>query len=388
MTRLRVISEENSVVGRSWSGALFAYLIRFDYLQLFAMLSLITVSLIFMHSTDLQTGRDFFGKQLQWVIIGLIAYVGAANIDYRHWVPLAWGAYFEALLLLLAVKIFGVTVYGAQSWLDLGGMRLQPSEFAKPAVLLFLASMLCNRLFDVNKFSHFLLYLAMAALPAGLILLEPDFGSALIFVPMAAGMVFISPLKWRRIMVIAAVVLSVFSIVAANEIFSVKPLLKEYQRERILNFLEPERDISGRGYNQYQSRLAVGSGGLWGKGIGEGTQNSLGFLPRTVSNNDFLFSVIAEETGFAGALTIVLLELLLIYCCFRTGFTTEDAFGRYIAIGAGMILLTHDFINMGMSIGLTPVTGVPLPFLSYGGSFMLAQITTMGILQSVHRHRY
>ncbi|MDD3886868.1 MAG: FtsW/RodA/SpoVE family cell cycle protein, partial [Victivallaceae bacterium] len=297
--------------------------------------------------------------------------------------------YLFVLALLVLVLFIGVKVNGATSWLDLPGTgaRLQPSEFGKLAAVLLLSAMFASPVFSVNRWWCFLLGAAVVIAPAVLILLEPDFGSAMVFIPIFAGIVFVAGLRLR--FVVAAILLAVLlgGGLAVNEVFRIHPLLKDYQRDRILVFMDPETDLLASGYNQYQARLAVGAGGFMGKGVGEGTQNTLGFLPQSVSNNDFIFSVIAEETGFIGCVALISAYLLLFFSVFRTAFVTGDPFGRYIAIGVGCVMFTHCFVNIGMSVGLTPVTGVPLPFISYGGSFMLMGMASFGIMQSIYRHR-
>jgi rod shape determining protein RodA len=206
----------------------------------------------------------------------------------------------------------------------------------------------------------------------------------MVFLPILAGVIFAAGIRWRYIIVLGSVLLLLAGGAIANEYWKFKPLLKPYQRARIEIFLNPEKDPHNRGYNQLQARLAVGSGGLCGKGIGEGTQNELGFLPQTISNNDFIFSVIAEETGYLGCLLLISSYLLLFFSLLRTAWMS-DAIGRYIAVGLSCMLFTHCFVNIGMSIGLSPITGIPLPFVSYGGSFLLMGLCAFGILQAIYR---
>jgi rod shape determining protein RodA len=201
------------------------------------------------------------------------------------------------------------------------------------------------------------------------------------------AIIFSAGLRWKYIIIASVLAGTVLTAEIANEVFKIHPLLKDYQKERIMTFMDPERDLKGRGYNQFQSKLAVGSGGMFGKGIGRGTQNTLGFLPQSVSNNDFIFSVIAEETGFAGCLALISAYIALIYSMLRTAFITNDRFGRYVAVGLAAVMFTHSFINMGMSAGLTPVTGLTLPFVSYGGSFIIFAMCGLGITQSIYRLR-
>ena len=198
-------------------------------------------------------------------------------------------------------------------------------------------------------------------------------------------MIFTAGVKWKYLAIAGTAIVIISGSLIANEVFEIKPLLKNYQRERILTFLNPERDLANRGYNAYQSRLAVGSGGLLGKGLGQGTQNPLGFLPQSVSNNDFIFSVLAEETGFVGAFALLLAYMLLLYTILRSAFISQDSFARQSSIGIAVLIFVHLYINIGMSVGVTPITGLPLPFLSYGGSFVLSMMFALGFMQSVYR---
>ncbi|MBR7103642.1 MAG: rod shape-determining protein RodA [Lentisphaeria bacterium] len=361
-----------------------------DWLQLLAVLGLLGIGLLFIHST----GENFraavaFSRQVQWIGLGSLLFLICACIDYRNvnFKFLTLPAYLLVVVLLMLTLRFGVRISGATRWLDIGSFRIQPSEFAKLAMVLLLSVIVSLPRFEINKKGGMLAGVLVFLIPFLLIAKEPDLGSALVLVPAFAGMVFCAGLKWRYIVIFSAAVLLIGSIAVLNETLRIKPLLREYQRDRIRVFLDPESDRLHRGYNAYQARLAVGSGGFLGKGIGQGEQNNLGYLPHTVANNDFIFSVIAEETGFAGALILLLLYALLLYSIWRTAFRAADPMGRAIAVGIGCVISFHVFINIGMSVGLAPVTGVPLPFVSYGGSFLLSSMAMCGILQSVYRKR-
>ena len=360
-----------------------------DILQLIVMLLLLSAGVLFIYTTGEQIGsqlsRTFWKKQLAWIAIGFIAYIAAARCDYRKLIPWVWFYYLFSVAMLILVLFIGIKVNGATSWIDLKFMRLQPSEFAKLGVIWFLAAMHGNMLFKISKLPHILLSLAALGLPVFLIAVEPDFGSAAVLVPVGSLMVFTAGINWKYLAIAGAALALLAGVLTANELLEVRPLLKPYQRERIKTFLDPERDLANRGYNAYQSRLAVGSGGMWGKGLGQGTQNPLGFLPRKVSNNDFIFSVIAEETGFAGALALITAYILLIYTVLRSAFFAVDSFARQSGIGIAVLIFVHLFINIGMSIGVTPITGLPLPFLSYGGSFVVSMMLALGFMQSVYR---
>lgn len=360
-----------------------------DFLQLITMLLLLGAGVLFIYTTGIQIdtphARSFWSKQLIWIAIGMVAYVAAGRCDYRKLLPWVGIYYLFSVSLLILVLFVGRRVNGAISWIDLGPMRLQPSEFAKLGVIWFLAAMHGNMLFKIGKFTHILLSLAALGIPVFLIAIEPDFGSAVVLAPVGVFMVFTAGVKWKYMAIAAAAFVLIAGAFTVNEVFEIKPLLKNYQRDRIKTFLNPERDLAHRGYNAYQSRLAVGSGGLLGKGLGQGTQNPLGFLPQSVSNNDFIFSVLAEESGFAGAMALLIGYMILLYTILRSAFLAQDSFARQSGIGIAVLIFVHLFINIGMSIGVTPITGLPLPFLSYGGSFVVSMMLALGFMQSVYR---
>ncbi len=398
-------------------GAVLRFLTSFDYVQIVAMALLLGIGVTFIYSTGQQVGSPGAGtvylKQLQWIGCGLAAYFGLALVDYRRLLVPSVFFYLVCLALLMLVFVIGVTVYGAQRWINIPGigLRLQPSEPTKVAVIAILSGLFASRMFAIDedggrRRSGQLLGIVAAgiaiAIPFYLIVREPDLGSALILVPTGAAIIFVAGLRWKILSWTIGIALVGFCCVLANEFWprnelnkqgeqeivyaGIHPLLKDYQRERILTFLDPERDLQHRGYNQFQARLAVGTGGMTGKGIGHGTQNMLGFLPQSVSNNDFIFAVIAEETGFLGCLFMLSSYILLFYALLRTAVLCEDPFGRYLAVGVATMIFTHCFINIGMSIGITPVTGVPLPFISYGGSFVMTGMVALGVIQSVYRY--
>ena len=389
---MAVLRKKNTY-SNSISGKIINYLKEFDFVQIFAISCLFAIGLIFIYSTGQQAGTSValgaWVKQVKWLVVSTVAWLTLASIDYRRLKPLAVVFYGLNLLLLIIVLIWGTKINGAQRWIVIKGLglRLQPSELAKLSVVLYLSAVLSTHGFNINTFKNMLITGAIIVVPFLLIAAEPDLGSSLILIPLSGFIIFVAGLKWRYIIIGFSVALFLITAEVINEVYEIHPLLKDYQKERVLTFWDPERDLNNRGYNQFQAKLAVGSGGLTGKGIGQGTQNSLGFLPQSVSNNDFIFSVIAEETGFLGCLALISIYLLLFYSMLRTAFTTPDHFGRYIAVGVAGIFFAHAFINMGMSAGLTPVTGLSLPFVSYGGSFIISAMCGLGICQSIHRYR-
>lgn len=379
-----------STFKRSEEGNAFNIL-NWDYLQIIAVLFLSAVGLIFISSIGEQVGSAasalFFEKQLKWLGLGAVVWAACSfvNVKSRLFFIFSILFYIATAVLLAAVLKFGLRIYGATRWLNIAGIRIQPSELAKPALALMLG-VIFSRL-SVNSWKGFFAGFAALLLPFLLILKEPDLGSAAILIPLYIGIVFISRLRWKYLIVATVAAVAVGGAVIANEAMQIKPLLKKYQINRIKVFINPDSDRLRTGYNAYQARLAVGSGGINGKGIGEGTQNTLGFLPHTVSNNDFIFSVIAEETGFVGCTFLLFGYLLLFISILRTAVVTDNEFCRCFAVGTGIVFFSHVFINIGMSIGITPVTGLPLPLVSYGGSSLLVNMASLGLLQSIYRRR-
>ena len=364
---------------------------KVDYLQLVVVAVLLTVGLVFIRSIGLQIGTgtaiNFFSQQLQWVAFGTVAYIVMAAIDYRKigFRIAAFGFYLFCLFLLLAVLIWGKEINNAHRWLIIGGYRLQPSEPAKIAVVTVLAGLFASRSWQLRRWWTFLLSLAALAVPFFLIVVEPDLGSALMLAPIYFAMIFVAGLKWRYILAVLAAALLAAGIGFWDYSRENPVLLRKYQRDRIRVFLDPQFDIQNRGHQPYQARLGVGSGGLYGKGLGNGTQNALGFLPQMAAHNDFIFSVIAEETGFCGVMLLLLFYSLLFYTILRTAFLAPP-YGRLLAVGVGVMLFFHVFINIGMSIGVAPVSGLSLPLVSYGGSFIVITMAALGLMQSIRLH--
>ncbi|MBE6356626.1 MAG: rod shape-determining protein RodA [Lentisphaerae bacterium] len=361
-----------------------------DYLQIITMVLLLAIGIIFIRSTGIQVdnaeSRGFFIRQLTWIAAGGGAYIMVSALDYRSLfcrAAIVMG-YALTVVLLIAVLLFGLKIYGATRWLNIFGFRLQPSEPAKLMVIGMLAAIFSAP----GMIKQPLMCLATAGITVGipflLIVIEPDLGSALVLLPITASMLFCFGIKWRYVLIGILLVAAGIGFILFDSFREDPIVLRDYQRDRIKTFLDPTADLGNRGHNAHQARLAVGSGGWSGTGIGEGTQNQLGFLPQTVSNNDFIFSVIAEETGFAGVMLLLLLYILLLYSILRTAFITSG-YGRYLCCGVATLIFCHIFINTGMSIGIAPVTGLPLPLVSYGGSFIMTSMTTLGIVQSVYR---
>jgi rod shape determining protein RodA len=391
---------------------------RTDFMQLLPLILLVTIGVLFIYSTGQQRGTTeamaFWKKQIQWICIGSVFWLILTLTSYKTLGYWSWFFYLISIFLLIAVLVpsIGLRINGARRWLSLGGIRVQPSEFAKFAMLLLTSWILSLRDFNINQVKSMAIIAAITVVPIILISMEPDLGSSLVIIPMTAVLVFIAGLNKRFVIILLAVVIAFITVTETRNYFGWHgemtfrehdtgivrpatslekrmklyfPILKDYQLDRILVFMDESRDRNGRGWHQSQAELAVGSGGPTGKGYMQSTQNTLGFLPET--HTDFIFSVIAEETGFVGSISLLLIYLLLIFSALRTALFAKDKFGRYMATGIAAIIFTHSIVNIGMSIRLTPVTGLPLPLVSYGGSFMVSTMVYLGILQSIHAHR-
>jgi rod shape determining protein RodA len=356
--------------------------LKLDFLQCFSGICLAVVGILFIYSSGQQIGGSMVSaweKQIIWVILGTCLWFFLSYTNYRILGLLSPALYVFSVILLILTLIIGTKVYGAVRWLSLGGMQIQPSEFAKISTLLLAARIVSLRTFKINNISHLAALGFIVLLPFLLVLKQPDLGSSLVFPVILAAIVFAARLSWKYIIIF---ILAITILVPVTY-----PFLKGYQKERILVFLNPDRGTQGQGWTSHQTILSVGSGGLYGKGLTRGTQNVLGFLPKSVSNSDLIFSVIAEESGFLGSTVLLFLYSLLLYTMLRTAYFARDKFGYLTAIGIAALFFEHSFINIGMNIRLMPITGLPLPLVSYGGSFMITSLICMGILQAVYMGR-
>lgn len=323
---------------------------------------------------------QLFWLQFSFGLAGIFLMLVFAFLDYRVLRGLAWWLFFLGVLGLVLVLFFGEASQGARRWIDFGFWRFQPSEFYKIILLIFLSGFFAKSVekrLNVGSFK-LIFFLILLGLSVFLILKEPDLGTAIIILLSGFLLLLHAPArKWQVILIF------VLLLASSPIIFS---RLKPYQKERIAVFLNPEKDPYGAGYNVRQSIIAVGSGGLTGKGFGQGTQSVLNFLP--VASTDFIFAGFAESTGLLGSLILISILFLLVYCLFRTAALAQDRFGYFFCLGVGILWLFQIFINVGMSLGMLPVTGVPLPFVSYGGSALISSFILSGIAQSIYvRHK-
>ena len=378
---------------------------RLDWSLVAAMLALLGIGIAFIFSAGYGNPdplfQSLFRKQLYWAVLGLLFFLWFAIIDYHRWTRLAWWLYAIGLILLVLVFVphIGYKMYGARRWLQLAGIRiLQPAELMKLAVIILLARLFGWPGRNLRRGRLVIFGLALVLAPMALIIKQPDMGTALVLLPILAGVMWAAGVPGRRLagwaalgLVLAGGVLALIIIPPklgmdehSHERLMRRIGISPYQRDRIAVFLDRDRDPLGAGWNKAQSQIAVGSGRLMGKGYLQGTQNLLGYLPRTVAPNDFIFSVIAEEKGFAGcAVTLALFGVLLV-ALLRAAQEAADKMGRLLCVGIATMLFCHVFINIAMTIGLLPVTGIPLPLISYGGTFMIGTMSALGIVQSVY----
>ncbi len=354
----------------------------FDWTLLVLVLGICSIGIVNIYSAAYSLGDmqiPHYLKQVQWVLLGLFFMFVVFLIDYRIINEVAYVIYGLSVALLLVVFLYGYTTHGSQRWISLGGFSFQPSELMKLTVVLALA-----RYFDDHKsnepyklkelFFPFLIVL----LPFLLILKQPDLGTALVIMIIFVSMVFFIGVNWKSVAIVSTGCLMLM------------PLgwhfLKDYQKDRLVMFLNPDNDPLGAGYHIIQSMIAIGSGGIFGKGFLKGSQTQLKFLPE--QQTDFVFSVFAEEWGFFGAFILIILFMALIFWCLKIALHSRDLLGTLIAFGITAFISWEAFINMGMVLGVLPVVGIPLPFLSYGGSAMIALMMATGFLMNVSVRRF
>ena len=357
---------------------------NFDPLLLVAALALTGYGALLIYSATLPRGSEGVVisepvvRHVAAAIAGAIAMFVAARVDYRLWEAFGWIAYGVGLVVLAAVLVVGTSEFGSRRWFDLGFTLVQASEIAKLMVIIGLARFLSDYRDRITEWRIFALSLALAVLPAGLVVIEPDAGSAAVFLMIWAVMAAFAGARIRQFAVLGVVALALLPVALAGGI-------QDYQQDRIRVFIDPTEDAQGVGFNVLQAETSVGSGGLLGKGITKGTQTQLDFL-RTQST-DFIFSVLGEELGFVGAMVLFALFLLLIIRGLRAIMRASDSFGQVLVAGVVTMIAVQTFINVGVNIRLMPVTGIPLPFVSVGNSSLLVLFIALGIVQSVLLHR-
>ncbi len=390
---------------------------RYDCISPLCILLLCAIGILFIYSAQYTNGGSDWKKQLLWVALGFGVYSSIAFLNYKIFLRFAHFLYAGGIIgLLLATRIspLSVEMMGARRWVDIGITVVQPAEAAKIGTLIMASSILARS--EIGSITDSIVVLlkiaAVFLLPMLLIFLQPDLGSSLVFPPMIFALLYISRLSGKfflaafALFAIAVAALAVdmsgyskhltgqreAAVAGLETTGDYKSLLPihNYQRDRILTFVAPDvvdPEGTGASWNARQAKISAATGGATGKGLLKGTQAQLGYLPQAVAHNDFIFSVVAEETGFLGSAFVVGLFCLMVANGIRIAGLSKDRFGMQLAVGVSVLFLVHFFINIGMTIGITPITGLPLPFLSYGGSFVLSCFFLQGLVQSVYRYR-
>jgi rod shape determining protein RodA len=392
---------------------------RFDRLQLAALAGLMFIGTAFVYSATMANPAmatlpwydQSWLRQIVWYALGIGAGTALCVLDYHTLARWSFVAYWATIFFLVIVLIphIGSMRFGARRWIDFGPFQFQPSEFAKLAFILASAHFLSRPPDELRLTWNFWKGIGLLLLPFALTLKEPDLGSALVLLPTGLVMMYVAGTPKRYLLKLVGAV-GLLGAVFLVDVLFVPPgwwqiSMEPYQRDRLLvyfgrnytNFAAPnatpaelqrlrQQQLNDE-YNVRQALISVGSGGLMGKGWRQGTQNALGYLPRPVAHNDFIFSVIAEEEGFVGSVTVLALYAVVLFTGLRIAGQARDRLGKLVAVGVVTLLFSHVFINIGMNIRIMPVTGVPLPLLSYGGSSVLGSLIAVGLMQNVHIHR-
>lgn len=353
---------------------------RIDWLLVAFIIPIIAGGLVTMKSfAPLENAGDFFGKQIIWFLISFVVFFIFSFFDFRFLkrTDVLVFLFLSLTFVLLALVVLGKISHGAKSWFDFGFFSFQPVDVMKLVLVLVLAKYFSRRHVEIRNIKHIFISGFYALIPLILVLLQPDFGSAMIILSIWLGMVLVSGIsKFHLFLVIISGLLIFISL----WVFAFKP----YQRARIYNFINPSADVQKTGYNVFQSTIAVGSGKIVGKGLGFGTQSRLKFLP--VPQSDFIFAAFSEEWGFVGSFLILLLYVLVIWRILASASLGASNFEILFGMGIAIFFMSHILINIGMNLGLMPVTGIPLPFMSYGGSHLLTEFVGLGILMSMRKY--
>jgi rod shape determining protein RodA len=343
------------------------------------MVLLVAIGLLVIWSTSFKAtklvGSLDVLHQFIFALAGLAAFFGLARSDYRTWSRMSGWLYGIMLGLLAIVLVFSHAVLGAQRWINFGFFQFQPSEFAKLILIVVLAKFFAQYYDVLDQPKYLALSLAYLVVPVALVMKQPDLGTALVLVAIWLAMALVSRVRKLHLLILAGVGLAILP-------FALK-LLKPFQRARLDTFINPTADPLHTGYNAVQSTITVGSGQIFGRGLAAGSQSQLNFLPSLAQHTDFIFAVLNEKMGFVGGALLLVLFGVLGFRGIRIAYTAQDRFGMFLATGIVAMILFHVFINAGMNMGIAPVTGIPLPFVSYGGTSLIVGMAALGLLESV-----
>jgi rod shape determining protein RodA len=373
------LKSSNILSGKSFFNQHLRLFKHVDFTLIFLVTGLCILGLLVIYSTTHQENinegvMQITRRQLIHILAGLFFCLLVTIIDYHDIVKIAIPLFFLSLIMLVYVIFFGKNVGGSRRWIQLAGFEFQPAEFAKITLIIFLADFLNKQKEEIPNFLYFSLPFFFTGILMLLIYKQPDLGTAIVFFAITLLMIFIAGISWKYIIAVFIILVSLFPIGWS--------FLKDYQKSRLLLFLNPEMDPLGAGYNIIQSKVAIGSGGLFGQGLFSGIQSQLKFLP--AQHTDFVFAVIGEELGFMGALLLISLFILVLWKGIRIAQEAPDILGTLIATGVTSFMFIHILINVGMSMGLMPATGLPLPFISHGGTFMITNFIGIGLLLNIH----
>ncbi len=348
---------------------------RLDWWMVGAVLLLLTLSIVLMYGIESGSGNESsaFVKQILFAILGLMLFVLFSFINYRVLQNYAYILYGAGALLLVAVLLFGTTIRGTTGWFQIGGLSVQPVEFAKVILIIALARYFADHTFQFTSWKIIGYAFGIVGIYAALVLRQPDLGSTAVFVAAFGILLWLTNIRFKQLAIIIASGLIVVAIAWVA-------LLEDYQKDRVLTFLDPARDPLVSGYNVTQAIISVGSGQFLGRGLGLGTQSQLHFLPERES--DFIFAVIAEELGFIGASIVIILLGIILWRLWVIMRRANDDYTKYLAAGIALVIFFQSLINIGMNLGILPVTGIPLPLVSAGGSSLLAILSALGITQN------
>ena len=354
----------------------------FDWYLLAMVLLLCTISVLEIYSATLHTKyTGFHTKQMFWIAGGLIGMFVFARIDYHKLIDFVPWAYGVFLVSLVAVKLFGVKVLGAKRWIRIGHIQFQPSEWVKLVLIIAVARYFANLGGRSLTWKDIFKAIALVGVPMALVLIQPDLGTTLTYMPILVAGLLLGGINLKQ-----TLILGMCAVALVAGVWSSGKLLKPYQKARLTSFINPDSDPKGTGYQIRQSLIAVGSGGVWGKGAAKGTQTQGDFLP--IPHADFIFAAFGEEHGFVGAIFVLLLYFFILMRLIQNAQTAADMSGSLIIMGVVAVLTFQIAVNVGMVIGFMPVTGIPLPLMSYGGSSVLFTFLALGAVMNVRMRRF
>ena len=352
----------------------------FDWPMFLIVVMICCIGVLQIYSATIGTQWDgYWWKQIIYIVAGTFLMWVVAQIDYHYLMGHVFSMYGICVVALVGIYFFGKAAFGSARWIQVGGLHLQVSEFAKLVIILLVARFMTELKSDVLTLKDLLKVSGLVFVPAILISIEPDLGTSLTYIPILGVSVFLAGMPWRYWAAIGIIFILIL-------LPGYKYALKDYQKERVKVLLGEDSDPRGSGYQVNQSKIAIGSGGMWGKGVTKGTQTRLRFLP--VPDKDFIFSAFAEEHGFVGVMLVLSFYLILLMQIVQNAQTAPDRAGMYICMGVAALVLFHILVNVGMVIGRMPVTGIPLPLMSYGGSSIWSSFMMLGLVNNVRLRRF